>query len=56
MNFAEGVKGEVRLGGISTGSYPSVGLRLRVHGRHIAVSFIIRAYRKLEDSTCPTSP
>ena len=45
-NFAEWVNDEVRLVGIYTGSYPSVGIRVRVHGRRIAVSFIIRAYRR----------
>src|SRR5829696_4634108 len=55
-NFAEWVNEEVRLVGISTGSYPSVGLRVRVHTRRIAVSFIIRAYSKWEDRSCPTSP
>jgi hypothetical protein len=55
-NFAAAVNEEVRLVGISTGSYPSVGLRVRVHGRRIAVSFVIRAYSKLEDGTSPTSP
>src|SRR5215203_7415869 len=37
-------------------SHPSADLRGRAHGRRIAVSFIIRAYRKWEGSTCLTSP
>ena len=54
--FRKGMNDEVRPPSVTGRTYLSADLWDGVQGRRITVSCVIRAYRKLEDGTCPTSP